>query len=306
VAQATAANLNAQVVGNAASAATDSGNPVKVGSVFNTTQPTVTTGQRVDSQATARGGLIVATGVDAFNITNISGTVSLPTGAATSANQTSVIGTVAAGTAATNSMLTGGVFNTTLPTMTNGQQSANQSDANGRLLVLSANTDGVKATYSATSAIAFASAATATDIFTITGSASKTIRVLRIGFSATQTTAAAVNVLVIKRSTADTGGTSAAATAVPMDSSDAAASATVLNYTANPTPGTSVGTVRAVRAFIPTTALASASQYYEFDFGQLAEKAVVLRGTTQVLALNLNSVTVTGGAWTCWVEWTEE
>lgn len=58
------------IAGNVASAATDSGSPVKTGSVFNTTQPTVTTGQRVDSQATNRGALIVATGVDAFTVTN--------------------------------------------------------------------------------------------------------------------------------------------------------------------------------------------------------------------------------------------
>jgi hypothetical protein len=62
-AQATAANLNAQTVGNVASAATDSGNPVKIGGIFNTTQPTVTTGQRVNLQATNRGALIVASGV---------------------------------------------------------------------------------------------------------------------------------------------------------------------------------------------------------------------------------------------------
>lgn len=76
------------VVGNVASAATDSGNPVKIGGPFNTTQPTVTNGQRVDAQLTSRGAQIVATGIDNFNINNVSGTVSLPTGAATSALQT--------------------------------------------------------------------------------------------------------------------------------------------------------------------------------------------------------------------------
>lgn len=166
--------------------------------------------------------------------------------------------------------------------------------------------DSTKATYSATSAIGFASVATAQDIFTITGSASKTLRILRIGFSATQTTAAAVNVSLLKRSTANTAGTSAAANRVPHDSTDAAASGTVLNYTANPTAGTLVGILRAVRAFIPTASLAAASQYYEFNFADRPEKAPVLRGTSEVLALNLGGVTVAGGAWTCFVTWTEE
>lgn len=58
VAQATASSLNAQVVGNAASGASDAGNPVKTGGVFNTALPTVTTGQRVDVQMTANGVLI--------------------------------------------------------------------------------------------------------------------------------------------------------------------------------------------------------------------------------------------------------
>jgi hypothetical protein len=69
VSQATASNLNAQVVGNIASAGADSGNPVKTGGVFNTTQPTALNGQRVDSQATARGAHIVATGADTFHVT---------------------------------------------------------------------------------------------------------------------------------------------------------------------------------------------------------------------------------------------
>lgn len=55
------------VGGNVASAVADTGNPVKVGGPFNTTQPTVTNGQRVDFQATSRGAQIVATGTDPFN-----------------------------------------------------------------------------------------------------------------------------------------------------------------------------------------------------------------------------------------------
>lgn len=43
--------------GNVASGATDSGNPVKIGGVYNSTPPTVTTGQRVDMQTDSRGSL---------------------------------------------------------------------------------------------------------------------------------------------------------------------------------------------------------------------------------------------------------
>lgn len=43
------------VVGNVASLATDSGNPVKVGCVYNSTLPSPTTGQRVDAQCDQNG-----------------------------------------------------------------------------------------------------------------------------------------------------------------------------------------------------------------------------------------------------------
>jgi hypothetical protein len=78
-----AGRLVGQVEGRAASGAAKAGNPVQIGGVFNTTQPTVTTGQAVEAQATARGALIVATGVDAF-----------ATNATLSAETTKVIGTV--------------------------------------------------------------------------------------------------------------------------------------------------------------------------------------------------------------------
>ena len=61
----------------------------------------------------------------------------LPTGAATSALQSSVQGSVAGGTAGTASQLMGGVFNTTLPTLTTGQQAAVQLDVNGKQIVTS-------------------------------------------------------------------------------------------------------------------------------------------------------------------------
>lgn len=50
---------NSPVVGNVAGGATDSGAPVKVGAVYNSTLPTYTTGQRADLQAGTRGALNV-------------------------------------------------------------------------------------------------------------------------------------------------------------------------------------------------------------------------------------------------------
>lgn len=61
VTQATATNLNAQVVGDSASGATDSGsNPVKIGGVYNSTLPTFTNGQRGNVQLSSKGSVLVA------------------------------------------------------------------------------------------------------------------------------------------------------------------------------------------------------------------------------------------------------
>lgn len=72
-----------QVQGNSAPAATDSGNPVKVGGVYNSTLPTYTAGQRTDAQADSRGNLRV-TLMRPDNTTNISSTSALADGSSNS------------------------------------------------------------------------------------------------------------------------------------------------------------------------------------------------------------------------------
>jgi hypothetical protein len=65
------------VEGNVASGAADSGNPVKIGGVFNTSPPGVATGQRVDAQSDANGNLRIrmtgssTTGADGILNTNL-------------------------------------------------------------------------------------------------------------------------------------------------------------------------------------------------------------------------------------------
>lgn len=164
-----------------------------------------------------------------------------------------------------------------------------------------------RATYSASSA-AFASASSGTDIFTIYGSASKTITVRRIVVTGTQTTAGTINVFLVKRSTANTGGTSASVTAVPQDSVNPAATATILSYTANPTGlGTAVGNVRASKMFVPAPATATnQSPLISWDFGLEESQGLILRGASQGLCVNLSGVTVTGNSWIIWVVWMEE
>lgn len=140
----------------------------------------------------------------------------------------------------------------------------------------------------------FTPPASATDIVTITGSATKTIRILRIEFSARQTTAGQVLVYLVKRSTANTGGTAVAATIVPVDRQNAAATATVNAYTANPTTGNLVGNVAVCDVLIPAPATAvDRNRAVLFD-ANLAGQPIVLKGATDCLSINLNGATVTG------------
>jgi len=189
----------------------------------------------------------------------------------------------------------------TLVNETSGNIVAVNSDGSINIHTL----DGLKTSYAA-SIVGLAAANTPTDIFTITGSATKTIRIFRVCFSGTENTSAVRDVLLIKRSTANSGGTSSAPTIVPYDSNNAAATATVLTYTANPSLGATVGTVRAAKVDVGATNLTSAADQVEWNFGNNPVQAIVLRGTSQVLAINLNGVTSASGSFDMVFEWTEE
>ncbi len=167
--------------------------------------------------------------------------------------------------------------------------------------------DGLKATYGATIS-ALASATSATDIFTIIGSATKTVRITRLEISGEATTAVSIQVQLLTRSTADTTGTSTAPTVVPYDSASAAGTAVVKAYTANPGAlGTLVGAIKSDFLYLsaPATATVGAEKL-NFDFGNRPAQAVVLRGVAQTLVVNLGAVTVTGGSFDINIEWTEE
>lgn len=146
-------------------------------------------------------------------------------------------------------------------------------------------------------------AASATDIAILPGSASGTVFITKVIISGIQTTTGQVNVSLIKRSAADSGGTSTAMAAIPHDSADSAAGAAPLSYTANPTPGTAVGTVRQV--YVPvvvSTAITQAVTVLEFgDKG----KPIILNGVAQGLAVNLNGATLAGGVINVTFEWFE-
>lgn len=239
--------------------------------------------------------------------------VSLVTSAGTSCDPPSGTGVASCGNVNSGSadsgapVKVGGVYNSSAPTFTTGQRADLQVDANGNLKVVNQSIDSAKKTYSA-AIQAFATAGSATDVFTITAGATRVVRITRIAFSATTNANYIFSVLLIKRSTANTGGTSTSLTAVPHDSTDAAADATVKYYTANPAGlGTAVGTIRAAQ-FISNNQTTNplTCQVLEWTFGDGPSKGIVLRGTTESLNVNLALATLATGAVSIEVEWTEE
>lgn len=149
--------------------------------------------------------------------------------------------------------------------------------------------DGYRASYSI-SVLKLAVATGANVIFTLTGSATKIVRVTRVEMSGTcATTAKDINFFIAKYSTAATGGTAGTApTIVPNDSTNAAATSTAAVYTADPTAGTLIGNVRSGNLFMSVTGGTVAPGLYIADFGNRPAQAIVLRGTTQQLAISLN------------------
>lgn len=156
-------------------------------------------------------------------------------------------------------------------------------------------------TYSATANIAVASAAT--DIAAFFGNATTTVQVTKIRVTGIQTTTGVVDMLLVRRSTANTAGTSSNFSVALHEASDAANSSTPIAYTANPTVGTLAGVVRRWYTAFTSNAGASTSEY-TLEFGENG-KPLVLSGVTQGICLNLNGATVPGGLVNVSIEWIE-
>lgn len=182
-------------------------------------------------------------------------------------------------------------------------------DAAGRPLAFQS-----KATFYA--ANTFTPPATPTDMVTIFGSASKTIRVIALWLFTTNTAAGSQQFFIIKRSSANSGGTFVAGTAVQADSTDPAATATVGHYTVNPAGlGISDGNIGIWRVASTVAVPASFAGVREItgqDFlaaGQnsMLDKPIVLNGVAQGLCVNFNGAAlVAGQTHTYHVVWTEE
>jgi hypothetical protein len=146
-----------------------------------------------------------------------------------------------------------------------------------------------------------------TDLIQLVGSASKVIRLTEITIQGNATAGAFYDLLVIKRTTANTGGTATAKTASNADSNDPAQSATLNQYTAVPS-GLGTGIVfDGGRLYLPPAGAAVLFTPLGLNYGSHDEKQPTLRGVAESICLNFGGVTLpTGLSLYITIEWTED
>lgn len=165
-------------------------------------------------------------------------------------------------------------------------------------------------TFAATG-IGIVPASAATDVACITGGAGKIVRLQRVRVSGTAGTLITLPVVITKHASANTGGTPAVTTALPVpykfDSTDATAAATTTAYTANPTiVDAAPGLISAASISLNTTAALVAQGEFSFDWtGRNFMEAPTLRGIAQQVCVNLNGVSVSSGLLNVSFTWTE-
>jgi hypothetical protein len=173
--------------------------------------------------------------------------------------------------------------------------------------VVGISTNGTRATFRYV-AQDITPVATATDVLVISGSATKIIRVTKVEIVGTATTASIYDHYIIKRTVANTAGTSTNVTAAQADSADDAQTATLKLYTANPSAlGTGIA-IEAHKTYLSASATPGAAALpSSYEFGVRNDKAIVLRGTSESLAINFNGQAVpTGASLYLGIEWTED
>lgn len=149
--------------------------------------------------------------------------------------------------------------------------------------------------------------ATPTDLIVLTGSATKTVRVISFETQMAQTTAALQEYFFKKHTVANTAGTSTSDPVAPHDSNNAAASAVLKHYTANPTIDATAVTLQRTQFTVPaTTAPRSIYEWLNWQAYSLLDQPLTLRGVAQELALNFNGAALPAGmviaARVVWIE----
>lgn len=221
----------------------------------------------------------------------------LPSGASTSALQTS-------GNSILSNILSAiqGVLNIRSLVFANDKVDVSGSTVTANIGILVR-----KNTYAA-AAVSFSYAANGTDIFTISGVAGKRIRIKHISLNGTQQNISSRDVLILKRSSLNTGGTFTPITPTPFNSSFPASNVVARYYTDNPTTlGDLVGIVQAEKVIIGAASGVNVSgDDLKINFGNEDESELVLNGVNEIMAINMNGVTSSQNLINVDCKWIEE
>lgn len=161
-----------------------------------------------------------------------------------------------------------------------------------------------------------------TDEVCITGSATKVVRVQRISIWGTTATAPqTVPLVLVRRATADTGGTAALTTANPGISTQIASrdtgqalntssTATLISYTAAPTVNDSapvyVDSQLLVMPIVTSLMTATPAEFYFARDNENNVQTLTLRGIAQQACVQIGSALTNASAWNGSIVWTEE
>lgn len=162
------------------------------------------------------------------------------------------------------------------------------------------STEGIQPSYAASASFA----GTTGVLFAVCGSSTQIVAVRGISITGTAGQIGTLILQVVKTSTAPSAGT--AVTRVPLDSSTAAATATVYDYTTAPTAGTAIGSTYQFTQFFPTVSGGNANnQSPRVLTPEPGLRPMILRGTSQCMELYTASAALTSPSLQVSVSWTE-
>jgi hypothetical protein len=166
--------------------------------------------------------------------------------------------------------------------------------------------DAIQNTYGA-AVTNLVSPGSATDIFELRNPAGsgKVIYIKHLSLSGTATNQTNANLLLIKRTTLNTGGTSTAPTVGKYDSANPAAAGVVLAYTANPSALGAGVALHSEKVYLGTTNVNAVNSdlWEEATTSNNAQDITLHPG--EALCINLNATTIAGGVFNIDAVWTE-
>lgn len=186
-----------------------------------------------------------------------------------------------------------------------GIRSINVNDPAGRFVVPAADNEPERNTYRAF-AYDLAPTGAVNDLVVLGGSATRLIRLKSVILSGTATSATNIGAYVFKRTAGYTGGTPTAITRTSADTTDPAATASLVHYAAGGATAGAGTMLDGCRLNLAPAANGSIDRPM-LQYTWQNDKAPNLRGVTEFLAIGLNGISMpAGGRLDVSLTWTEE